>query len=111
MRQAGSVNRWVRLTLPVLLVVSLLHFVMVKMMDANSWDLSVPIFGLLFPGEVAGLVISGPHGGTHVQDIAGEIVGIAINTCAWVLVLVLIGKLRRRMRRHDSSVLIDERRR
>jgi hypothetical protein len=91
----------VRLALVILLVVSGLHVILTKMTDANVSNFwSAALFYLLFPGEVASMVLTGAHGGgTAIQNVLAAIFGILLNTCAWGLVFLLIGKVRQRLRR------------
>jgi hypothetical protein len=43
-------------------------------------------YGASFPWGVAGLLITGGHGGTHAQDNLAIVVSFAVNTGAYTLV-------------------------
>jgi len=57
----------------------------------------------LLPGAVAGLLITGPHGGTHQENFAAIVVGFAINTAFYSMVGVLVFFTLRRVRKWQSK--------
>jgi hypothetical protein len=48
---------------------------------------------LLIPGETISIMITGPHGGTKMQDMMGDIAGFVTNCSAYYLILWLSYKL------------------
>ena len=52
--------------------------------------LDVLLFCILAPGELAGLLITGGHGGTRAEEAIALILGVVVNTAVWSTVLIFI---------------------
>lgn len=67
--------------------------VFVVALTALTWRVFSPwLFYSLYPGLAVSLLITGGHGGTHMQDFIGNILGVMINILVYFLVLLLVSK-------------------
>ena len=48
-----------------------------------------PLYPLI-PGSLVSLILTGGHGGTEVQEIAGHIALVVVNTVLYTLAIVLL---------------------
>jgi hypothetical protein len=57
------------------------------------------LFDLLFPGLAVGLLMTGGHGGTMIEEAIAPSVSFAVNVAVYAVVFMGIVKIQRRLRR------------
>lgn len=51
------------------------------------------LFYVLYPGNIASLLITGGHGGTRAEEAIAPVVGTLINVAAYVVVVIATNKV------------------
>jgi hypothetical protein len=80
-----------------LAVVIPLSFLQYYSLSSSNMLLSSTLFFVLFPGMIVQMVVTGGHGGTFVQEAVAPIVGAAVNTGVYSLLIMGMAKVLRRL--------------